>query len=147
MRRYAHILQILCLAIGSLWMLAGLIDFVRWGGRHLLADTTGSALRLLRVPLAFIEYPEKELIALCIIAAGSVVAVSSVGAATPKLASRLVLGLAFLVSIFTIVSKTLVCLFSADGDIAQWHHLCVATGFLVLVLSLATFLKTPAISR
>lgn len=86
------------------------------------------------------EYPEKEIIALCVISMAAVVSVREMkNGKLNRAVFIIVQGLALAVSLGTIVSKLTVSFYSADSDIAQWHHLALACGALLLTLVLSNF--------
>ena len=130
---------------GVLWMLSGIADFIRWGTRRLSstftdpADASASPLwqSCLSGVMAFMEYPEKEMLALCGAAGASVLAVSHrARTRAGRFGHVAVLSLALVVALLSLASKVVVSFFSEDGDVAQWHHLCVATALVLLAVTL-----------
>jgi hypothetical protein len=126
MKFIAITIQFAVLVCSATWMILGLIDFFVWGFTR---------LSTFKSFYAFIEFPEKELIAICIASTAAAILITKVpqGLFWRRIRSSVFIS-AFSVGILTFLSKVAVSFYSEDNDIAQWHHLCVAISLLLLAI-------------
>jgi hypothetical protein len=83
--------------------------------------------------LGFFEYPEKLLLAWCIAAYAMLVGSNSSFQPLIVRLRRPVRWLALSVGIFAFASKGILFFMAEDGDIAQWHLLCIWMGALLAI--------------
>lgn len=117
------LLAILC-AVSLLFCVAGLISIAEWTFH--------------RSVFGVLEYPEKQLIALCLSAATALLTAYALRGERAFFRGLRVVAfwVSVVVGLGALLTKAAVSMISADSDIHQWHLMCAWCGGLLLALAI-----------
>ena len=85
--------------------------------------------------LGVIEFPEKQIIILCLFA------FVLMKAQFTQRGELIATWVAMAIALFTFITKGVILFFSADGAIAEWHGICFGIGSSLLILSVLNLEK------